>query len=179
MTSPPETPEAIPGLRQRVVRGGSLAALGLLTSQAISFVTFVILARLAPPATFGAYAASAILLSAGELFTEGGMESAVIQRRDRLEEAASTAVVANVAGGLCLGAVAAACAPAIGFFFHSHEIARAAAVMAGTIPVNAAAIVPGALLRRRVSFLFAFVQPTTSLAYGIAAAVALSAGMGL
>src|SRR5207249_6410801 len=56
---------------------------------------------------------------------------------------------------------------------------RAAAVMAGTIPVNAAAIVPGALLRRRVSFLFAFVQPTTSLAYGIAAAVALSAGMGL
>lgn len=176
---PSVDPEVGVGLRRRVVRGGSLAALGYLVSQAISLASFIVLARLAPPATFGAYAAASVLLGVSSFFTEAGMESAVIQRRDGVQEAASTAFAANLIGGLCLAALAAACAPLIGLFFHSGEIATAAAVMAGTILVNAASIVPGALLRRRVSFLFAFVEPCASLAYGAAAIAALASGLGL
>jgi O-antigen/teichoic acid export membrane protein len=177
--APSREPEVGVGLRRRVVRGGTLAALGLLTSQAISLTTFVVLARLAPPATFGAYAAASILLGISWFFTEAGMEAAVIQRIDHVQEAASTGFVANIVGGLCLAALAAACAPVIGLFFHSGEIATAAAVMAGTIGLNAASIVPGALLRRRVSFLYAFVEPWASLAYGATAIAALATGLGL
>jgi O-antigen/teichoic acid export membrane protein len=165
--------------RRRIVRGGSLAALGSLTSQAISLIGFVILARLAPPSTFGAYAAATILTGASLLFSEGGMQSAVIQRPDRVQEAASTAFIANVVGGLALAALAAALAPLIGLLFHSTEIGMAAAALAGTIPVYAASIVPGALLARRVSFRFAFIGPFESFAYAIAASIALAGGMGL
>jgi O-antigen/teichoic acid export membrane protein len=172
-------PDAAGGLRRRVIRGGTLATLGLLLSQAISLVSFIVMARIATPATFGAYAAASILLGASFLFTEGGMQSAVIQRPDRIREAASTAFAANILGGFCLAGIAAACAPLIGLFFHSGEIARAAAVMAGTIVINAASIVPGALLQRRVSFLFAFVEPSASLVYGGAAIAALAGGLGL
>jgi O-antigen/teichoic acid export membrane protein len=166
-------------LRRQAVRAGTVATAGLLTSQTISFVGFIILARLAPPQTFGAYAAASILLGASQIFTESGMRAAVIQRNDRIDEAASTAFAANILGGFCLAALAAACAPLIGLFFHSGEITMAAAVLAGTIPINAASVVPGALLQRRVSFRFPFVGPFGSLSYVIAAIVSLSSGLGL
>src|SRR5262249_10801943 len=149
------------------------------TSQAISFVGVIVLARLAPPRTFGAYAAASILLGASQIFSESGMRAAVIQRDDRVDEAASTAFAANILGGFLLAALAAACAPLIGLFFHSSDIAVAAAVLAGTIPISAAAIVPGAILQRRVSFRFPFVGPFGSLAYVVAAIIALSSGLGL
>ena len=107
------------------------------------------------------------------------MQAAVVQRSDRVEEAASTAFGANIVGGVCLAAVAAALAPVIGFFFHSGEIARAAAVLAGTIPISAVSIVPGALLQRRLSFRFPLVGPFEASAYVVSAIVGLSAGLGL
>jgi O-antigen/teichoic acid export membrane protein len=179
LITPSDDPDAERGLRRRVVRGGTLAALGFVVSQAVSLASFIVLVRLAPPATFGAYAGASLLVGASLLFTEAGMQAAVIQRSDGVREAASTAFVANVVGGFILAAVAAAFAPVIGLFFHSSEIARAAAVMAGTIPINAAAIVPGALLQRRVSFRFVFVQPLAALRYGAAAIAALAGGLGL
>jgi O-antigen/teichoic acid export membrane protein len=165
--------------RQRVVRGGALAVLGLLTTQAISFFGFIVLARLAPPSTFGAYAAASILTGASLLFSEGGMQSAVVQRSDRVGEAASTAFAANIVGSFGLAAIAAALAPLVGLFFHSAEITRAAAVMAGTIPLTAASIVPGALLQRQLSFRFPIVGPFGSLAYVGAAIGGLAGGLGL
>jgi O-antigen/teichoic acid export membrane protein len=174
-----DDPSSGAGLQRQVVRGGTLAALGMLTSQALSLLTFIVLARLAPPATFGAYAAAALLIQTGDLFAGAGMQAAVIQRHDHVREAASTAFAANIIGGFCLAALAAGCAPLIGLFFHSGEIGRAAAVMAGTIALNALSIVPGALLQRRVSFLYAFVQPSGALVYAAAAIAALAYGLGL
>jgi O-antigen/teichoic acid export membrane protein len=176
---PEDDAEGGTDLGRRVIRGGSLTALGLVAAQVISLVSFIVLARLAPPATFGAYAAASILLQTSGLFAGAGMQAAVIQRQDQIPEAASTAFAANIIGGLCFAAIAAACAPVIGLFFHSGEIGRAAAVMAGVIVVNAASIVPGALLQRRVSYLFALTQPFASLAYGVAAIAALASGLGL
>jgi PST family polysaccharide transporter len=165
--------------RRRAVRAGTLATLALVTSQTISFIGFIVLARLAPPRTFGAYAAASILLGVGMLFTDSGMRAAVIQRQDRLDEAASTAFAANILGGLVLGGVAAASAPLIGHFFHSGEITRAAAVLAGIIPIHAVQIVPGALLQRRVSFRLPFIGVLASTAYVAAGIVTLANGLGV
>lgn len=171
--------EAHSGLTERVVRGGTLSAAGLLLSQGLSLVIFVILARLAPPATFGAYAAASILINWGVLFSESGMQAALIQRADRLPEAASTALVANLLGGFALAAVAAALSPLIGLFFHSGEIALAAAVIAGTLPITSASIVPRALLQRHVSFRVALLQPLSTIGYGTVAIATLAGGLGL
>jgi PST family polysaccharide transporter len=153
--------------------------LGTFTGQAISLISFIFLARLAPPSTFGAYAAASILTGASLLFSEGGMQAAVIQRSDRVQQAASTALIANILGGLALAVLAAALAPLIGLFFHSGEIGTAAAALAGTIPLYAASIVPGAVLARRVSFRFAFIGPLESLVYATAGIIALASGLGL
>lgn len=174
-----ESPDSDTDLRSRAVRAGSLATLGLVVAQAISFISVVVLARLAPPATFGAYAAAGILLGAGQLLTEAGMQAAVVQRRDLPEVVASTAFMANIVGGLCLGGIAASLAPVIGIFFNSGEIARAAAVLAGVIPLHAASIVPGAVLQRHMSFRFPFIGPIVSLSYMAVAIALLASGLGL
>src|SRR5436305_1646171 len=153
-------------------------ALALLT-QVVSLASLLVLAHCAPPSTFGEYAAASVLLGLSGLFTEAGMHAAVIQRQDRLEEAASTAFIANLIGGSALGALGVAAAPIIAVFFHSRTIGIAAASLAGTIPLNAASIVPGAIIRRRVSARLAFVQPVSVIAYGAAAVPLLIAGMGV
>jgi PST family polysaccharide transporter len=107
------------------------------------------------------------------------MHAAVIQRQDDLEAAATTALIANVIGGIGLGALAAAAAPLIGLFFDSRTIGLAAAALAGTIPVYAISIVPGAVIRRRVSIRLAAVEPVRVIAYGVAAAILLTAGLGV
>src|SRR5688572_14562874 len=113
-------------LTGRVVRAGTAAALLALLTQALALVSFVLLARLAPPATFGEYAAAGVLLGMSGLFTEAGMHAAVIHRRDQVQAAATTAFIANLVGGLCLAVVAASAAPLIGYFFHSERTAFAA-----------------------------------------------------
>src|SRR5215217_4226692 len=72
-----------PALGSAVLRGGSFAALSLFSRQIISFVGFIILARLAAPETFGEYSAASILIGWSALFTEAGMQAAVVQREDR------------------------------------------------------------------------------------------------
>lgn len=166
-------------LTGRVVRAGAAAALLATLTQGLAFVSFIVLARLAPPSTFGEYAAASVLLGMTGLFTEAGMHAAIIQRHDQIQAAATTAFVANLAGGLGLALLAAAAAPLIGLFFHSFTTGLAAAVLAGTIPVQAASIVPGAIVRRRVSIRLAFVEPVRVLAYGTAAAIMLTAGLGV
>jgi PST family polysaccharide transporter len=150
-----------------------------LATQALAFVSFVVLAHFAPPSTFGEYAAASVLLGVSGLFTEAGMHAAVIQRREDVQAAASTALMVNLVGGVALGALAAAAAPLVGLFFGSRTVGLAAAVLAGTIPVNAAAIVPGAVIRRRVSIRLAFVDPVRVVAYGGTACVLLAVGFGV
>jgi len=166
-------------LARRVVRAGTGAVALALATQALALASFIVLAHFAPPSTFGKYAAASVLLGVSGLFTEAGMHAAVIQRQDKLQEAATTALIANLVGGITLGLVAAAAAPLIGLFLHSRTTGLAAAVLAGTIPLNAAAIVPGAVIRRRVSIRLAFVEPVRVVAYGATAGSLLAAGFGL
>src|SRR5438034_9526693 len=144
-----ETP---PGLSRTVVRGVGLAGAGFLLTQALTFGSYLALARLAPPQDFGRFAAGSIVVGFGLLVSESGMLGALIQRRDRLEEAASTAFVATMASALLLGLAALAVSPLVGYFFHSHEIGLVAAAMSGFVALKQTMIVPDALMQRRFSF---------------------------
>ena len=79
-----------------VVRGAGITGAGVLLTQVITFASYIVLARLAGPAVFGTFAAAWTLVGFSTIFVESGMSAALIQRRDRLEEAASTAVVVHV-----------------------------------------------------------------------------------
>jgi PST family polysaccharide transporter len=170
----------VANLTTRVVRGAGLIGAGHLLAQAITFVSYVVLAHLAGPHVFGTIAAGWTIVGASSFVAESGMSSAIIQRRDRVDEAASTALVAALAAGVGLSLLALAVSPVVGLYFHDREVGLVAAALAGILLLDAAAVVPDALLRRRFSFLRrGVVDPLEALSFGLVGATLLSFGMGV
>lgn len=169
-----------PSLTGTVVRGVGLAGAGFVLSQALTFASYLVLARLASPEDFGQFTAATVVAGLGVVVGESGMLAALIQRRDRLEEAFDAAFVATLAGGVLLSLLALAVAPLIGLAFHSHETGVVAAVMSGWLFLRLSTIVPDAWLQRRFSFLRrVIVDPIGVVAFGAGAIVAAAAGLGV
>lgn len=166
-------------LSSRVQTGTALAAGGFAFTQLLTLASYLVLARLVSPSTFGTVAAATILLSTGVMFAESGMSAALIQWRGDIESAAASALVATVVGGVILGVVAAISAPLIGLVFASHEVTVLAVASAGIIVIHAFALVPNALMQRNLSFARrVIVEPAAALAFGGAAIGACSVGLG-
>lgn len=162
------------------MRGAGLAGGGWVVGQVMNFAFYLVLARLATPEDFGELAAGTILVIAGELFAESGMLAALIQRRDRVEEAANTALVATLAGGVVLSLVALALSPLVGLFFESDQVTEIAAATAVWILLRSATTVPDALMQRRFSFLRrVVVEPIGIVAFGVVSIVLVSEGLGV
>jgi O-antigen/teichoic acid export membrane protein len=167
------------GFTDTVVRGAGLAGAGFVASQVLTLGAFLVLARLASPSDFGDYAAGSILVSIGMLFTESGMLAALIHREDRIDEAASTAVVASFLSGILFSLLALAASPLIGLLFHSSRVGEIAAASSGMLVVRSLLIVPQALLQRRFSFLRrVIIEPLGVAVFGVVAIVLCAEGLG-
>jgi O-antigen/teichoic acid export membrane protein len=170
------------GLTRIVVRGIGVAGLGFVITQMLNLAAYIILARLATPADFGEFAAGAILVNIAILLVglESGILTAIVQRRDRLEEASSTAVLATLASGIGFSLLALALSPLIGAYFHSSEIGRVAAASSGLLFLRTITVVPLALLQRRFSYIRrVIVEPIGVVIFAITAIIATSNGMGV
>ena len=167
------------GLTGRVIRGVGLAGAGYIAAQAFNLAFYVVLARLILPAEFGEFAAGSLLVGVGLLVSESGIMAALVQRRDRIEEAASTATVSTFLSGILFGLLALAASPLIGSFFGSDQIGSIAAVMSGVIFLRTLSAVPDAMLQRRFSFLRRIIiEPISVVVFGIAAVIAASQDLG-
>jgi O-antigen/teichoic acid export membrane protein len=173
-------PEAPESLTRTTVRGIGLAGGGYVASQALNFVSYLVLVRLLTPRDFGLYAAGTLITGVGGLFAESGMLAALIKREDRLDEAASTAFASLLATGIALTLVSLALSPLVGLAFHSGRIGAVTAVLSAWLLIRALTIVPDALLQRRFSFLRRVaVDPLGVLAYAAAAIPLASSGAGV
>jgi O-antigen/teichoic acid export membrane protein len=172
-----ETP---PSLTRTVLRGVGLAGAGHVLTQALTLGVYLALARLATPQDFGRFAAGSVVVGLGILVAESGMLAAVIQRRDRVDEAAATALVATVSGGILLGLAALAASPLVGYFFHSHEIGLVAAAMSGFVVLKQTMVVPDAVMQRRFSFVRRVIlEPLRVVVFGATAIAATAVGLGV
>ena len=174
------TPPRSRSLRATVIRGAGIASGGYLLTEVVTFAFYIALARVAAPEDFGKLAAGSIFVGFATLVAATGMPAAVIQRRDRIEEAASTAFLATVVGGAGFAVVGVALAPLIGLYFRSAEIGRVAAAMCGYLLLRQTIVVPNALLQRRFSFVRrVVVDPASALAFGCSALFLCSRGLGV
>jgi O-antigen/teichoic acid export membrane protein len=167
-------------VRDRLIRGAGVAALGFLMSRVITLGAYVVIASLLDPSDVGEFAAGALFAGIGVLFAESGMLAAVIQwRGDNVDEVASTAFAATFTSGLLLTCIAAAAAPLIGLFFDSDTVRDIALVLSATLFLRGLTVVPDALLQRRFSFVRRVViDPLGAIAFASVAIVACASGMG-
>ena len=118
------------------MRGAGLSGAGYVLAQVLNLAAYVVLARLLDPSEFGTFAAATALLGFTLLLTESGLTSALVQRRTGFEEAANSALIASIGGGILFGLLALATAPLLGLFFDSSEVTAIAAVMSGMVPLR-------------------------------------------
>lgn len=172
--------DPVPSLRRTAIRGARLALVGWISSQGLMFAAYVVLAHLVSPGDFGRYAAGSVLIGFGALFAESGMMSALINRRDRIEEAASTAFYSLLVSGSLLTISALALSPLLGAFFRSSSIGLVAAVSSGVLFLRALTVVPDSLLQRRFSFARrVVVDPLGALAFATVSIVMCARGAGV
>ncbi len=167
------------GLTGTVVKGASMAAGGYAMAQGLNLLVYLVLARLLTPEDFGVYAAATILLGFMGLVSESGITSALIHRKDRIEEAMSTGAVWTLFAGIGLSLVALALSPVIGSFFGNSRTGEIAAVMSGVILLQTLTSVPSAILQRNFSFRRRMIiEPVQVVVFGSVAIVAAAKGMG-
>ncbi len=175
-----DTSDAERPLGQVAARGARLALVGWGASQGLTFAAYIVLAHLLDPKDFGTYAAGTILIAFGILFAESGTMAALISRRDRIDEAASTAFFSLLAGGILLSLVSLAASPLVGLFFKNHKAGVIAAALSGWLLLRAMTIVPDSLLQRRFSFARRVaVDPLGAIAFAAVAIATCASGAGI
>jgi O-antigen/teichoic acid export membrane protein len=167
-------------LTNTVVRGASIATAGYVVAQAISFASYLALARLLTPSQFGVFAAAVVVVGVGAIVGESGMLAALIQRRERFEAALESAFVATLAAGVLLSALALAVSPLVGVFFHNGKVGVVTAAMSASMLFRLGVIVPNALLQRRFNFVRRVaIDPLGMLAFAAASVTSAALGLGV
>ncbi|HEY2320474.1 MAG TPA: oligosaccharide flippase family protein [Solirubrobacteraceae bacterium] len=179
-SSDDHTPDADRPLGKVAARGARLALLGWGLSQGLTFAAYIVLAHLISPRAFGTFTAGSILITFGVLFAESGTMAALISRRDRIDEAASTAFFSLLAGGILLAVLSLAASPLVRLFFHNPTAGSVAAALSAWLLLRAMTIVPDSLLQRRFSYARRVaVDPLGAIAFAAASIIACASGAGV
>lgn len=141
-----------PGTRRpgRVVSALGWSALSTIALRLGSLVLGVVLARLLAPEAFGVYALALTVQSVLMALADFGLSTDLIRAPDPDRRAPTVAVLGLVIGG-SLGAAMALASPAIARATGAPETAGVMAVLAVTLPLAGAGVVPYAALQRRLA----------------------------
>lgn len=168
------------GLRRDVSRGVFWVAVSQAGNKAIAFVVQIILARILLPEDFGLVAVAYLAIDSLQLFSEFGFTSALIYRKDRVQEAAWNAFHLVLLGGVLTTAIGIAGAPTIAWFFKDPRITPLMRALSVTVLLSAFGQVPLTLLARELDFkkrLVPIVVP--SLGNGLVSIICALSGLGV
>jgi len=124
-------------IKQQTIRGAVWISISNLARQVIFFLLSAILYRLLVPADFGTIAMATVLITAMGLFQNMGIGAALIQRREQVELAASTAFFLYPLFGAALTAIGWVLAVPLADFFRDPVLCPVVRVMTATfIPAS-------------------------------------------
>lgn len=139
-------------LRQKVVKGVAWTAVQNGGSQALSAITFFLLARLLGPEVFGLVAMAGVFLALMQVFSEQGFTEAIIQR-DKLEpEHLDTAFWINISISLLLTILSIAIASLIAKLFNQPKLTPIICWLSLSFLLSAFKGTQEAILRRQFNF---------------------------
>lgn len=139
-------------LAQKTVSGAFWSYLSFVGGKGLSFLSTVILARMLLPAEFGLLAYCLIVIQYVDILNSAGIAAALISRREKVQEAANAAFVANlVLGVLCFGITWFIAEP-VSIFFKAPEIVPLFRVLGLSLLFAGPGIVPDAMLQREMKF---------------------------
>jgi lipopolysaccharide exporter len=167
-------------LGRRAVRGTLWVGASSWVNRLMLLVVLAVLAQRLSPREFGVLSVLGLARNALVIFAGYGFADAVVYQRDRIWEAARTALTMTVVLGVLLGIGLLPVAPAVAAFFRVPEATGPIRAYALVIAVGAAARVPLAMLTRELAFGRRFIpEAVGSVAGGLVTVGAAFGGAGV
>ncbi|OQC68435.1 MAG: Teichuronic acid biosynthesis protein TuaB [Verrucomicrobia bacterium ADurb.Bin006] len=143
------------------------SALEQFGQQAAQFGLGVLLARLLSPAEFGLTGMLAVFFAVSESFTQAGLGSAIIQRRELTEDETTSCFYLNIILGALMAGVLCAISPWVAAFYATPVLAPMLCVLSLQVVFGSFRIVQDALRARDLDFkTLAIINWTATIASG-------------
>ncbi len=109
-------------LKNKALKGILWNAVDRFSSQGISFLVSIMIARLLTPHDYGLVAMVGVFIAVAQTFVDSGFSSAIVRKVDRTEVDLSTAFYANVGIGILCYLILYLLAPYIACFYRESEL---------------------------------------------------------
>lgn len=151
-------------LKQKAASSMVWTAIQKYTTMGVGFISGIILARLLTPHDYGCIGMLAIFMSLAETFIDGGLGSALIQKKNPTQVDYSTIFFWNVAVAVVMYVILYFSAPAISRFYDIPILCPVLRVQALILFVYAFNLIQKNQLRKKLNFkLLSIVNITTSV----------------
>ena len=167
-------------LKKQALVGVGWSAIGRFSSQGVSFILQIILARLLSPSDYGIIAMISIFLQVSAVFIDSGFGKYLIQKQNCSEHDYSTVFFYNLVVAFILYLFLFAIAPFVACFYNIESLKNIMRVISLVIIVNALTIVPRTKLEKTVNFKsISIVTFSSSLISGLIGIFMASSGLGV
>jgi O-antigen/teichoic acid export membrane protein len=167
-------------LKARMVRGVSWTAVSQVSTQLVTFVTTVILARLLAPADFGLVGMAALFGGLVMVLGQIGMGAALIHRQQVEQADLETVFWAGLAVAITVTGLSFVLAPLGGWFFHNPAVVAIIRVWSLAYVIDALGSVHRVLMNKEMEFdRLAKTEVGAAAAYASAAVVLALTGAGV
>ena len=139
-------------LKEQTLSGVKWSAIGRFSTQGISFIIGLMLARMLSPTDYGLIGMLGIFFAIAQTFIDSGFGSALIRKKDCTDEDYSTAFYFNIAVGIVCFFILYLFAPLIASFLDTPILKDIVRVLSINLFINSLTIVQGARLTAAIDF---------------------------
>ncbi len=147
-----ETPARQSGLDRAILGGLAWTAGAKWMTQAVTWASVLISARLLSPADFGTAEMSGFFTGITNILAEFGIGTAVLQMHELERRAVSQLNTVSAVVGALMLLFGAAAAPLVALFFHSDKVAPLVVVNSTTLLITGFQAIPTGLLQKEMNY---------------------------
>jgi len=159
---------------RKIIGGFGWVALVKYSTDALGFLTTLILAKLLTPEDFGLVAVAGMVIEALRIFKDLGLGQALIYRQGDIERASHTMFFMVVGLNICIFLCAVIVSPLAGRFFNNSTVVPIIAIMASSLIWTSLRAVPDALINKELSFKKMVVPDMVPLGVGSIVGIAMA-----
>jgi teichuronic acid exporter len=139
-------------IKEKTVKGLFWSFIDNFSSQGITFIVGIILARLLEPKDFGLIGMITIFIAISQSFIDSGFSQALIRKNDCKQEDYSTAFYYNIIVGFIFYFILFFSAGAISSFFNEPQLLLLVRVIGINLLINSAGLIQRTTLTKKINF---------------------------
>lgn len=139
-------------LANKTKKGVIWQTLSLLCNSGFTFIVSIILARKLIPSDYGIIAMITVFTSVLQIFTDGGLSTALLRKENRTAKDISTVFFCNFTACYVIYAIIFICAPFIADFYNNQDICKITRIFTLSLLISPFYSIPLILLKSKIDF---------------------------